>query len=80
VSRVEERPQPVCHLTKLNDFSIDFILRFWIADPQNGVTNVRGAVLLAVWDAFKAAGIEFPSPRQEVILKQPVDVRLESRP
>jgi small-conductance mechanosensitive channel len=80
VSRVEERPQPVCHLTKFNESSIDFLLRFWIADPQNGVTNVRGAVLLAVWDAFKAAGIEFPSPVREIVFREPIDLRVEAPP
>jgi small-conductance mechanosensitive channel len=77
VQRVQERPQPVCHIIKFNDSSIDFILRFWIVDPQNGVTNVKGAVLLAVWDAFKAAGIEFPAPQREIILRKPVEVRSE---
>ena len=76
VDRVQERPPPVCHMTKLNDFSVDYILRFWITDPQNGVTNIKGAVLLAIWDAFKAAGIEFPSPQQEITVKKPVDVNV----
>ena len=61
---MREAPQPVCHLTGFGDSSLDFILRFWIADPQAGVTNVRGAVLLACWDAFKAAGIEIPFPHR----------------
>ncbi len=76
VDRVQERPPPVCHMTKMNDFSVDYILRFWITDPQNGVTNIKGAVLLAVWDAFKANGIEFPFPQQEITVKKPVDVQI----
>ncbi|MYZ49518.1 mechanosensitive ion channel [Rhizobiales bacterium L72] len=77
VPRVEAQPVPVCHLTAFGESSLDFILRFWICDPQNGLTNVRGAVLLACWDAFKAAGIAIPFPHREIIMKTPVEL---SRP
>ncbi len=77
VERIQERPQPVCHMTKFDGAEIAFILRFWIADPQNGVTNVRGAVLLAVWDAFKAAGIDLSLPTREIVLNKPLGIRLE---
>ena len=42
------------------------MLRFWILDPREGLTNVRGTVFLALWDAFKAAGISIPFPQREV--------------
>ena len=77
VDRVQERPKPVCHLTAFGDSSLDFILRFWIADPQNGITNVRGAVLLACWDAFKAAGIAIPVAQREIVVRQPVEVKVQ---
>jgi small-conductance mechanosensitive channel len=79
VPRVRNEPIPVCHLTAFGASSLDFLLRFWILDPQNGITNVKGAVLLAVWDSFGAAGIEFPLPQRELILRRPVDVRLDGR-
>jgi small-conductance mechanosensitive channel len=75
VERVVARPQPVCHISEFAESSVDFILRFWINDPQNGITNVRGDVLLALWDSFKAAGIQFPYPRREVVLRSPIEVR-----
>ena len=31
-----------CHLKAFGDSSLDFTLRFWIRDPVDGVTNVRG--------------------------------------
>jgi small-conductance mechanosensitive channel len=77
VERVQTRSAPVCHLTRFGDASLDFILRFWIADPQNGVTNIRGAVLLACWDAFRAAGIDIPFPHRQLIVEKPIPVRLE---
>jgi small-conductance mechanosensitive channel len=62
----------VCHIVGFGDSSIDFILRFWIRDPTGGLTNVRGDVFLALWDALKAAGVEIPFPRRDVtILKAP---------
>ena len=67
--RVRERPDPVCWLTAFGESSLDFILRFWITDPQQGLTNVRGKVLLAVWDTFKEHDIHIPYPHREVILK-----------
>ncbi|MEX2494581.1 MAG: mechanosensitive ion channel domain-containing protein [Woeseia sp.] len=69
VPRVVESQQPVCWLTAFGDSSLDYILRFWIRDPQNGLTNVRGTVLLAVWDAFKANDIVIPYPHRVVVMK-----------
>jgi small-conductance mechanosensitive channel len=64
----------VCWLTAFGDSSLEFLLRFWIRDPQNGLTNVRGTVLLAVWDAFKENNIGIPYPHREVIMKTPVEI------
>ncbi|WP_425248563.1 mechanosensitive ion channel family protein [Chelativorans salis] len=71
VDRVEASRRPVCWLTDFGDSSLDFVLRFWIRDPQQGLTNVRGEVLLALWDAFKENGIQIPYPHREIIMKQP---------
>ncbi|HSF95387.1 MAG TPA: mechanosensitive ion channel domain-containing protein [Thermohalobaculum sp.] len=68
VKRVVGNPAPVCHVVGFGDSSIDFILRFWISDPTGGLTNVRGAVFLALWDALKAADIEIPFPRRDVTI------------
>jgi len=70
IVRVEADRQPVCWLTNFGESSLDFVLRFWIHDPQQGLTNVRGRVLLALWDIFKENGICIPYPHREIILKQ----------
>jgi small-conductance mechanosensitive channel len=70
VPRVLISPAPVCHLKAFGDSSLDFTLRFWIRDPVDGVTNVRGQVLLALWDAFKREGIEIPYPVRDVRITQ----------
>lgn len=68
VNRVVTTSPPVCHIVGFGDSSIDLILRFWIKDPTNGLTNVRGDVYLAIWDAFKANGIQIPYPRRDVTI------------
>jgi small-conductance mechanosensitive channel len=75
VDRVESaRNPPVCWMTEFGDSSLNFKLRFWISDPQQGLTNIRGKVLLALWDAFKENDIKIPYPHRELIIKTPVAV------
>ncbi|SFB06702.1 Mechanosensitive ion channel [Poseidonocella pacifica] len=67
VGRVLSNPNaPVCHIVGFGDSSVDYILRFWIADPTKGLTNIRGNVYLALWDAFQEHDISFPFPQREV--------------
>ncbi len=68
VDRVLGYKEPVCHIVDFGDSSVDYILRFWISDPTGGLTNVRGNVYLALWDAFKLHGISIPYPQREVRL------------
>lgn len=69
--RVVKDPKPVCWIVNFGESSIDFDLRFWIKDAEKGVANVRGEVFLALWDAFKAEGIEIPYPHREVFIHKP---------
>ncbi|MGR3502412.1 mechanosensitive ion channel family protein [Pseudaestuariivita sp.] len=66
VNRVLGDRDPVCHIVGFGDSSVDYILRFWIKDPTGGLTNIRGNVYLALWDAFKANDISIPFPQREV--------------
>lgn len=75
IPRVETSRKPVCWLTAFGDSSLDFVVRFWILDPQQGLTNIRGSVLLALWDTFKENGIGIPFPHREIIMKSPVEVK-----
>ncbi len=75
VARVVVDRRPVCWITGFGESSIDFVLRFWISDPQQGLTNIRGRVLLALWDTFKENGIRIPYPHRQIIMDAPVDFR-----
>ncbi len=68
VDRVLTHRPPVCHVVGFGDSSVDYILRFWISDPTGGLTNIRGNVFLALWDAFQEHGISIPFPQREVKL------------
>ena len=82
VKRVLTHRQAVCWVTGFGDSSIDYVLRFWIDDAAGGLTNVRGQVYLALWDAFKEQGITIPFPQREVrVLNAAPPVRMgEARP
>jgi small-conductance mechanosensitive channel len=78
VPRVLRNPAPVCHIVAFGESSINFVLRFWIEDPIEGLTNVRGGVLLELWDALKREGIEIPYPIRELRLRDPLRVAMAS--
>ena len=69
-NRVLGSPRPVCHVTGFGDSAVDMLLRFWIEDPSDGVTNIRGEVLLGLWDAFNENRIEIPMPQREVHIRR----------
>ncbi len=77
--RVDQSTAPVCHLTGFGDSSLDFVLRFWIRDPQDGVANVKGQVLLAIWDAFKEHAIQIPYPHRHLLVTEPIPVETRER-
>ena len=69
VERVQQEPAPICNLMVLGRSSIDFDLRFWISDPEAGLTNVRSDVLMGIWRELKQANIEIPFPQQDLHIK-----------
>jgi small-conductance mechanosensitive channel len=62
--RILADPQPVCLLMGFGENSVDFQLRVWIHDPQNGVHNVKSQILLGVWERFQQHGISLPYPQR----------------
>ena len=66
MDRVVSFPSPVCNLMEYGDSSVNFDLRFWITDPQNGMANVRSQVLMGLWNSLKTEGIEIPFPQRDL--------------
>jgi small-conductance mechanosensitive channel len=71
--RILRDPPPVSRLMGFNDYGFDLELRFWIADPQEGVNNVRSDVNRTIWRLFQEHGITIPIAQREVLfeMKQP---------
>jgi small-conductance mechanosensitive channel len=66
--RVLETPSPMCMLVEFGDSAVVLELRFWIEDPQNGVTNVCSAVRLKIWEKFHEGDVRFPFPQRDIHL------------
>jgi small-conductance mechanosensitive channel len=63
--RILRDPPPVSRLISFEDSGMRLEIRFWIADPVNGVNNVRSDVNRAIWRIFRAHGVTIPVPQQE---------------
>ena len=68
--RVLGYPAPACHLIEFADSGIALELRVWFTDLQQGIGSIRAEVNVAVWRAFKKAGITIPFPQRDVHLRQ----------
>ncbi|MBN2461024.1 MAG: mechanosensitive ion channel [Candidatus Cloacimonetes bacterium] len=67
--RIRKEPEPLCYLTEFGSSSINFLLSFWINDPENGILNIKSQILTKIWDKFKEHGIEIPFPQRDVHIK-----------
>jgi small-conductance mechanosensitive channel len=76
IGRVMKSPGPKCRLKGFGDSCVDFELQVWIDDPQNGIGNVKDAVLSAVWESFQKGGIEIPFPQRDLHLKEAVALKI----
>ena len=67
-SRILQDPPAVSRLMGFVDSGMELELRFWIADPENGVNNVRSDVNRTIYRLFKEHGITMPVAQREVHL------------
>jgi small-conductance mechanosensitive channel len=66
--RILRDPPAVSRLMSFEDNGIRLEIRFWIADPVNGVNNIRSDVNRAIWRIFRANGVTMATPQREVHL------------
>ena len=67
--RVLKAPPPTVWMSEYGDNSVNFTIHCWIDDPEEGVGNVRSAVLKKLWWLFKENGIEIPFPQRDIHLR-----------
>jgi small-conductance mechanosensitive channel len=62
------------------DYGMRLEVRFWIADPMNGVNNVRSDVNRAIWRIFRDNGVKIPVAQRELrMLDRPPPQALNPR-
>ena len=64
VPRVDSAIAPVVLLSAFGADGLDLTINFWISDPQNGSSNIRSQVNLAILSTIIAAGVEIPFPQR----------------
>jgi small-conductance mechanosensitive channel len=62
--RVLKTPPPAVSLTTIAEDGLTFEIRFWINDPEEGLTNVRSDILKRAWHLFQQDGVELPNRAQ----------------
>jgi len=67
--RVLADPEPATRLIAFGDNGIELELRVWIEDPEAGLASVRSDINLAIWRAFKHAGIIIPFPQRDLHIR-----------
>jgi small-conductance mechanosensitive channel len=73
--RILRDPKPVCWITAFSLSAIEHEIRIWIDDPEQGVHNVQGEVLLRIWELFREHGVELPRQQQDVHLRPTAPAR-----
>jgi small-conductance mechanosensitive channel len=69
--RILREPAPVSRLMAFEDYGMRLEVRFWIADPMNGVNNVRSDVNRAIWRVFRRHKIRIPVAQRELRMLGP---------
>ena len=67
--RVLKRPKPRVNIMEFGDNSVNFEVRFWIRDPEEGLANIRSDVYMRIWQLFKENEIEIPFPQHDLHLR-----------
>lgn len=71
--RILKRPEPKVWMLEFGESSVHWEIRAWINDPQEGVGNVRGDVMMRIWNLFKQNNVEIPFPQRDLHIKDWVE-------
>jgi small-conductance mechanosensitive channel len=67
--RILNSPSPNVLVMSFGETAIELEVRFWIADAQHGVHNVKSEVLYEIWRLFRQEGIQIPYPKRDVYVR-----------
>lgn len=68
--RILAAPEPKVLLREFGERWIEHDIRVWIADPAEGVGNIRSEILNRLWVLFKEHGIEIPLPHRDIRIRE----------
>lgn len=69
IDRVLKDPEPKALFIEFGDSALKLQVRFWISDAQNGVQNVKSAVLLSIWEKFREHDVQVPYPQRDLHIR-----------
>jgi small-conductance mechanosensitive channel len=64
--RVLADPEPGANLTNFGADGLEFTLNYWIADPENGLQNLRSLINLQILQSLREHHIDIPYPQRVV--------------
>jgi small-conductance mechanosensitive channel len=64
--RVLRDPAPNAALSAFGADGLEFTLGYWIADPENGLLNLRSLINVAILKALRDNGIDIPFPQRVI--------------
>jgi len=67
--RILAHPKARVNIMGFGDSSVDFEIRFWIQDPEEGLSNIRSDVYKRMWQKFHENGVEIPFPQRDLNLR-----------
>jgi len=67
--RVLKRPKPRVNVMEFGDSSVNFEVRFWIEDPEEGLANIRSDVYMLIWELFREHDVEIPFPQRDLHIR-----------
>ncbi|HEY0547938.1 MAG TPA: mechanosensitive ion channel domain-containing protein [Pyrinomonadaceae bacterium] len=76
VKYVIDDPPPSVQFLKFGDYTLDFRLLVWTANPRRHPT-IKSEINYRIWRLFKEANIEIPYPQQELRLRSVVPVEVD---
>lgn len=76
--RILNSPKPKILLKEFADSAVNFDIRVWIKDPEEGVGNVKSDVLKRLWWKFRENDIGIPFPQRDLYVKQGPEGNLQS--
>jgi small-conductance mechanosensitive channel len=66
LDRVSKINLPTAYLMRFGADGFDLRVSFWIADPENGRSNITSEVNRTIWRVLQEQNVEIPYPQREV--------------